>query len=164
MDWLQTSAENCTVRRTLDIVGEKWTLLILRDTVNGVRRFDDLRRHIGVSETILADRLRKLVGAGILERRPYREPGRRTRWEYRVTPRGWELWPVLIALMQWGDRYTADPEGPPLNATHHGCGAPLRAVVECAQGHGPLGPREAEVQPGPSARPFQEAAADLPVH
>ncbi|MFF9779960.1 winged helix-turn-helix transcriptional regulator [Streptomyces sp. NPDC013978] len=152
MRWLETSAENCTVHRTLDLVGEKWSLLLVRDAMNGVRRFDDFRRHVGLSEAVLADRLRKLVAAGILETAAYREPGSRTRHEYRLTRKGWDLWPAMIALKQWGDRYTADPEGPPLEVSHADCGDPVRAVVLCEEGHGPLTPREARTRPGPSAR------------
>lgn len=152
MTWLETSTENCTVRRTLDLVGEKWSLLVLRDAMNGVRRFDDFRRHMGLSEAVLADRLRKLVAAGILDTVPYREPGSRTRHEYRLTSKGWDLWPAVIALKQWGDRYTADPEGPPLEVQHRDCDEPVEAVVVCAGGHGALTPWQAYTQPGPSAR------------
>ncbi|WP_037682525.1 helix-turn-helix domain-containing protein [Streptomyces griseus] len=154
MRWLETSTENCTVHRTLDLIGEKWSLLLIRDAMNGVRRFDDFRRHVGLSEAVLADRLRKLVAAGILETVAYREPGSRTRHEYRLTGKGWELWPAMIALKQWGDRYTADPQGPPLEVHHVECGEPLRAVVLCTEGHGPLTPREARTRPGPSAQPL----------
>ncbi len=153
MRWLETSTANCTVQRTLDLVGEKWSLLLLRDAMNGVRRFDDFRRHVGLSEAVLADRLRKLVAAGILETVAYREPGSRTRHEYRLTRKGWDLWPAMIALKQWGDQYTADPEGPPLAVHHAECGEGVRAVVVCADGHGPLTPHQAGIRPGPSARP-----------
>lgn len=152
MTWLETSTENCTVQRTLDLVGEKWSLLVLRDAMNGVRRFDDFRRHVGLSESVLADRLRKLVAAGILDTVPYNEPGSRTRHEYRLTRKGWELWPAMIALKQWGDRHAADPEGPPLEVTHADCGAPVETVVVCSAGHGALVPPEARTRPGPSAK------------
>jgi DNA-binding HxlR family transcriptional regulator len=152
MTWLETSTENCTVQRTLELVGEKWSLLVVRDAMNGVRRFDDFRRHVGLSEAVLADRLRKLVAAGLLRTVPYREPGSRTRYEYRLTPKGWDLWPAMLALKQWGDRYTADPEGPPLDVVHRDCGEPVTTVVVCAACHGPLTPREAAARPGASAR------------
>ncbi|MFE7775176.1 winged helix-turn-helix transcriptional regulator [Streptomyces sp. NPDC057445] len=154
MTWLETTTENCTIQRTLDLIGEKWSLLILRDAMNGVRRFDDFRRHMGLSDAVLADRLRKLVGAGVLETAPYREPGSRTRHEYRLTRKGWDLWPAMIALKQWGDQYTADPEGPPLEVLHRECGEPAEAVVLCAAGHGPLAPGQACTRPGASARPM----------
>ena len=158
MTWLDTSTENCTVQRTLDLIGEKWSMLVLRDAMNGVRRFDDFRRHVGLSESVLADRLRKLVAAGILDTVPYSEPGSRTRHEYRLTRKGWELWPVMIALKQWGDRYTADPEGPPLEVVHADCGERVRAAVVCGAGHGELIPPEARTRPGPSARRADPAA------
>ncbi|MFE1794654.1 winged helix-turn-helix transcriptional regulator [Streptomyces sp. NPDC059517] len=153
MEWVEVSTENCTVQRTLDVIGEKWSLLVLRDAMNGVRRFDDFRRHIGLSDAVLADRLRKLVGAGILDSVPYQESGRRTRNEYRLTKKGWDLWPVMLALKGWGDRYTADPEGPPLDVFHADCGEPVHTVVTCGHGHGPLRPQEARTRPGPAARP-----------
>lgn len=146
------STENCSIQRALDVLGEKWTLLILRDAVNGVRRFDDFHRHLGLSEAVLADRLRKLCQAGVLETRPYQEPGRRTRREYRLTTKGWDLYPALIALMQWGDKYAADAEGPPLEVLHRECGAPAEAVVHCSREHRPLTPRDVEARPGPAAR------------
>ncbi|MFD4690868.1 winged helix-turn-helix transcriptional regulator [Streptomyces sp. NPDC058463] len=145
MEWLETSTENCPVQRTLDIVGEKWTLLILRDAANGVRRFDDFHQHVGLSEAVLSDRLRKLTAAGIMRTVPYREPGRRTRQEYRLTRKGWELWPVLVALRQWGETYAVDPEGPVLDLRHSACGAPVRVVVECATEHLALDPSDVEV-------------------
>ncbi|MFJ9723834.1 winged helix-turn-helix transcriptional regulator [Streptomyces sp. NPDC101209] len=152
MKWLEMSTENCPVQRTLDLVGEKWTLLLLRDAFNGVRRFDDFRRHVGLSEAVLADRLRKLVAAGVLRTVPYQEQGSRTRNEYRLTPKGRDLWPVLVALRQWGETYVGDPEGPTLDIRHRECGTPVRVVVECPQEHTPLSPTEVTVTPGPGAR------------
>ncbi|MEU9735138.1 helix-turn-helix domain-containing protein [Streptomyces sp. NPDC048002] len=152
MEWLEISTENCPVQRTLDLVGEKWTLLILRDAVNGVRRFDEFHRHIGLSEAVLSDRLRKLTASGVLTTVPYREPGSRSRNEYRLTRKGWDLWPVLIALRQWGETHAADPEGPVLDVRHTDCGGQVRVVVECAEEHAALAPREVSVRPGPGAR------------
>ncbi|MGY0064667.1 winged helix-turn-helix transcriptional regulator [Streptomyces sp. LZ34] len=155
MDWREVDTEDCSIRRALEVVGEKWTLLILRDAVNGVRRFDDFHRHVGLSQAVLADRLRKLVASGILRSTPYQEPGRRTRHEYRMTRKGWDLWPVLVALMQWGDAYAAGPDGPPLRLRHEGCGAPVRAAVVCCAEETPVTPRQVAVEPGhaASARP-----------
>ncbi|WP_328875979.1 helix-turn-helix transcriptional regulator [Streptomyces sp. NBC_00287] len=152
MEWLDVSTDNCPVQRTLDVVGEKWTLLILRDAANGVRRFDDFRRHIGLSDAVLSDRLRKLTAAGILTTVPYREPGSRARNEYRLTRKGWDLWPVLVALRQWGETYDPDPSGPVLDMRHADCGAPVHVVVECAEEHVALAPREVAAKPGPGAR------------
>lgn len=153
MKWLEMSTENCTVQRTLDVVGEKWTLLILRDAFNGVRRFDGFHRHMGLSEAVLAGRLRKLVAAGVLRTVPYQEQGSRTRQEYRLTRKGRDLWPVLVALRQWGETYVGDAEGPVLDIRHSDCGAPVRVVVECSGEHAALTPAEVTVLPGPAARP-----------
>ncbi len=152
MEWLETSTDNCPVQRTLDVIGEKWTLLILRDAVNGVRRFDDFHRHIGLSEAVLSDRLRKLTAAGILKTVPYQEPGSRPRNEYRLTHKGWDLWPVLMALTQWGETYTLGPDGPPLDIRHTDCDAPVRVVVQCSTEHTTLTPREVTARPGKGAR------------
>ena len=152
MEWLETSTENCPVQRTLDVVGEKWTLLILRDAVNGVRRFDDFHRHLGLSEAVLSNRLRKLTTAGILNTVPYQEPGSRPRNEYRLTRKGWDLWPVLMALTQWGEAYTLGPEGPVLDIRHTDCDTPVRVVVECSTEHTTLSPAEVTARPGPGAR------------
>jgi len=153
MKWLEVSTENCTVQRTLDLVGEKWTFLILRDAFVGVRRFDDFRRHVGLSEAVLAGRLRKLVEAGILNMVPYQEQGSRTRHEYRLTPKGRDLWPVLVALRQWGETHVANPEGPVLEVRHSECDAPVHVVVECSCEHLALTPTEVTVTAGPAARP-----------
>src|SRR5688572_5693720 len=152
MEWLEASTENCPVQRTLDVIGEKWTLLILRDAVNGVRRFDDFHRHIGLSEAVLSDRLRKLTAAGILKTVPYQEPGSRSRNEYRLTRKGWDLWPVLMALTQWGETYALGPEGPVLDVRHTECDAPVRVVVECSAEHSTLTPREVTARLGTGAR------------
>jgi len=152
MEWLEVDTGLCPVQRTLDVVGEKWTFLILRDAVHGVRRFDEFRRHLGVSEAVLSGRLRKLVDSGILRTEAYQEPGARGRFEYRLTRKGWDLWPVLIALRQWGDAYAGEEAGAVLDLRHRECGGEVRVVVECADGHGELGPREVSARPGPGAR------------
>jgi DNA-binding HxlR family transcriptional regulator len=150
--WLEISTHNCSIQRTLALVGEKWTLLIIRDAMNGVRRFDDFRRHVGLSEPVLADRLRKLVAAGILETRPYRAEGQRARLEYQLTDKGLDLHPALVALMQWGDRYLAGPDGPAIEILHRDCGAPVRAVVECTGDHLEVGPHTSRIRTLRAAR------------
>lgn len=152
MDWLDYDTENCSIRRTLEVVGEKWSLLLLREAFNGVRRFDQIRDHTGISDAVLADRLRKLVAAGVLEVGTYRDPGSRARREYRLTEAGLDLYPVLLSLRRWGDRHRVDPEGPSVVVTHRDCGAAIDAVVECADGHRITAPREGRVAPGPAAR------------
>jgi DNA-binding HxlR family transcriptional regulator len=150
LDWREFDSELCSIQRTLALIGEKWTILIIRDAANGIRRFDDFRKHTGVSEAVLSDRLRNLVARGILETREYREPGQRRRHEYRLTARGWDLFPVLIALMQWGDAHLDGEQ--PWQVRHRGCEAPVRAEVRCTSDGERLTPRDTEVVPGPGVR------------
>jgi len=138
------SAANCSVARALEVVGTRSTFLLLREAFFGTRRFDDFRRRVGVTEAVAAARLRELVEEGLLARRPYQEPGQRTRQEYRLTAKGRQLFPVLIAIMDWGDRYLADPDGPPVRIWHAQCGSEVHAEVRCAQGH-PVPLRECRV-------------------
>lgn len=123
------SSLHCSIARTLDVVGERWTLLVLRDAFNGVRRFEDFAARLPIARNILTDRLQTLVEHGILRRDPYQE--RPARYEYRLTPKGMELYPVLIALLQWGDRHLAGEDGPPLDVLHRDCGHPVTAAVLC---------------------------------
>lgn len=138
---------SCSIRRSLEVVGERWTLLVLREAFNGVRRFEQLQERVGCARNLLSARLATLVEHGVLERVPYREPGRRERHEYRLTEKGVELFPILIALMDWGDKWATEDHGPPVVVRHRGCGAEVTAEVRCAQGHGPLTARETYGEP-----------------
>ena len=158
LQWLEYDTHNCSIQRTLEVIGEKWTILVLREAFNGVRRFDQIRNHVGVSDPILSDRLHKLVAQGVLEASPYREPGRRTRNEYRLTQKGRDLYPVMIALLRWGDRYQADSAGPSVEVTHRDCGAPVEAMVQCARGHRLDSATDGQVAAGPGARFVQREA------
>jgi DNA-binding HxlR family transcriptional regulator len=146
------SAEDCSIARTLESVGEKWTLLILRESFFGVRRFEDIQRGVGCARNLLSARLGKLVEQGILRREPYREPGRRQRYEYRLTDKGRELFPIVIALMDWGDRWATAPGGPPDEDSHRGCDAPVHADLSCAHGHTGLTARDTYPVVGEAAR------------
>ena len=106
-------SDTCSIARTLALIGDRWTLLVLRDVVNGVGRFDELAGHLGIARNILSGRLARLEQAGLVERTAYREPGARERHAYRLTGPGRELVPILLAFMAWGDRHLAGPEGPP---------------------------------------------------
>jgi DNA-binding HxlR family transcriptional regulator len=156
LDW---STENCTVGRTMTILGERWTFVVLREVFNGVRRFDDVRRHTRIPRQVLSSRLALLVEQDVLRREPYQDPGERVRHEYRLTAKGFDLYPVLVAIAEWGDRYLADPEGPPVEFTHRDCGSTVRSVLECGKGHRVERPREVVTRPGPGARPFAVSAA-----
>lgn len=149
---LDFAAANCSVAATLAIVGEKWTLLVLREAFYGLRRFDDILQGVGCAKNLLAERLRRLVEHGVLEQVPYREPGQRERHEYRLTERGLELFPILVALMQWGDRWLVGKAGAPVLLEHHDCGAKIRAELRCTAGHGPLSARDSRPRPGPGAK------------
>ena len=120
--------------RALDVVSSRSALLILREAFYGTARFDDFAQRTGISEPVAAARLAELVEDGLLAKEPYREPGQRTRLAYRLTDKGAELFPVLIALMEWGDRWLA-PDGAPVVLTHRDCGDPVHIELRCAAGH-----------------------------
>lgn len=128
-------SDRCSIDRTVGIVGTRSAILLLREASYGTTRFDDFVKRIGITDKVAAARLGELVDAGLLERTPYQEPGKRTRYEYVLTPAGAELLPVLLALMQWGDRHLAGADGAPLALSHTGCGAPISVEVRCAAGH-----------------------------
>ena len=125
----------CSIARTVDLVGDRWTVLVLRDLFNGVRRFDDLRDHLGISRHVLTSRLAGLVDAGLVERRPYREAGSRERLEYALTTAGRDLRSVLTALMDYGDAHLATGAGPPMQVRHRDCGAAVHTRLVCDEGH-----------------------------
>jgi DNA-binding HxlR family transcriptional regulator len=122
-------AEDCSIARTLEVIGDRWTMLILRDAFRGVRRFDDLQRDLGIARNILTDRLQKLVDRGVLSKNPYQS--RPVRYEYRLTPKGRDLSPALVALMRWGDKWLAEDGRPPLVLTHKRCGEPVDQSFIC---------------------------------
>nr|MDT0656496.1 helix-turn-helix domain-containing protein [Micromonospora sp. DSM 115978] len=154
LDW---SVDNCTIARAMAILGERWTVVVLREVFNGVRRFDDMRERTGVPRQVLTNRLATLVDEGLLRREPYREPGARSRHEYRLTAKGLDLWPVLVAVLEWGDRYLADPGGSPLTTAHRDCGARVGVVLRCDAGHDVGSVREVLPRLGPGARPRDPA-------
>jgi DNA-binding HxlR family transcriptional regulator len=126
--------------------------VVLREVFNGIRRFDDMRVRTGVPRQVLANRLATLVEHDVLRRVPYREPGSRVRHEYRLTPKGFDIYPILITMIAWGNRYLAEPQGPPLRFVHRDCGAPVAAEVHCSAGHRVDDNREVVPRPGPGAR------------
>lgn len=150
---LAFSTENCTVGRTMEILGERWTVVVLREVFNGIRRFEDIRRHTAIPRQVLTNRLALLVEHDILRRAPYQPPGSRQRHEYRLTAKGMDLYPIMVAIAQWGDRYVADPEGPPVEFRHRDCGARMGLVLTCQEGHQVDEPREVVPVPGPGATP-----------
>jgi DNA-binding HxlR family transcriptional regulator len=138
--------QNCSIARTLEVVGERWTLLVLRDAFLGVRRFDDFQRDLGVARNVLAERLSRLVDQGLLEKRRYQE--RPERFEYRLTQKGRDLWPVIHALASWGDEHAA-PAGPPRLFLHRDCGGRVSDRRLCEKCGAELDVRDVEVRDGP---------------
>ena len=123
------SQQVCSVAATLEVVGDPWTLLILRDAFAGVRRFEQWQEQLGVARNVLAARLKSLVEHGVLERRPYSE--RPPRWDYVLTPKGRDLFGVLVTMAQWGDRHVYGPSGGPVQYVHQRCGRPFSPVLVC---------------------------------
>jgi DNA-binding HxlR family transcriptional regulator len=146
------AGQRCSVARTLEVVGERWTLLILRDAFLGVRRFDDFQRSLGIARNVLNTRLQRLVDAGVLERRRYQE--RPERFEYRLTEMGLDLWPAIVALMNFGDRHLIGDEGPPMLVEHRDCGGRVTDFGTCESCGAQLTAREVR-----ALRPAQAGAA-----
>jgi DNA-binding HxlR family transcriptional regulator len=119
---------SCSIARTLEVIGDRWTMLILRDAFRGVRRFDAFQRDLGIARNLLTDRLTKLVEHGVLEKQLYQDHP--PRYEYRLTRKGIDLSPALVALMRWGDKWLADGE-PPVSLLHDRCGEPLDQAFVC---------------------------------
>ena len=147
---------NCSVARTLELIGERWTVLVLREAFLGRRRFDEMAAELGVARNILTARLARLVEEGVLEKVPYRERPRR--FEYRLTEKGVDLWPVLVSLLQYGDRYYA-PHGPPLVLTHKTDGGAVDGHRCCERCGAKLTARDVRAQPGPGAISAEAPAA-----
>jgi DNA-binding HxlR family transcriptional regulator len=140
------SEMDCSVAQCLEVIGEWWSMLIVRDAFLGVTRFEEFQRRLGISRNILQQRLSKLVDAGILVRVPYSEHPPRV--DYRLTEKGRDLWPVLTTMRQWGDMYAA-PSGPPIQVTHTACGSSAPATLVCGACGDPVGPWEVRAAPGP---------------
>lgn len=149
---LDYDTANCTIGAALAVIGERWTFLVLREAFSGVRRFDDMQRRTNAPRQVLSDRLARLVSEQMLRKVPYREVGQRTRSEYRLTEKGLALFPLLVALLEWGNQYAVSPAGPTLELTHRNCGAPVGLRLSCAAGHPVPSAREVTPVPGPGAR------------
>lgn len=149
MKWEEIGELRCSVARTLSVVGDRWTLLILRDAFLGARRFEDFTRSLGLTRHRLSERLKKLVDHGILERRLYQE--RPARHEYRLTQKGVDLYPVLIALVGWGDRWMADAQGPPVRYRHKTCGHVALPTLHCPDCREEVRARDITPLPQPGA-------------
>ena len=149
---LDYDTANCSIGAAVGIIGERQTFLVLPEAFNGVRRFDDMQRRAAAPRQVLSSRLGRLVDEGILRKVPYQEPGQRPRSEYRLTEKGIELFPVIAALLAWGDKYAGAPDGPAVQLTHRDCGAAVGLQLACADGHVLASAREITPVPGPGAR------------
>ena len=147
---------DCSVAQCLEVVGEWWSMLVIRDAFLGITRFDEFQRRLGISRNILRDRLGKLVEAGVFVRVPYSEHPPRD--DYRLTEKGRDLWPILTTMRQWGDRYAA-PSGPPLQVVHTSCQERSEAVLVCGTCGETLGSRDVTVVQGAG----RESSGLLPV-
>jgi DNA-binding HxlR family transcriptional regulator len=137
--------DRCSIAMTLDVIGTRSAILLLREAFYGVTRFDDFVRRVGITEAVTAKRLKELVETGVLEKRPYQEQGKRTRHEYVLTEKGNALLPVIIGLMQWGDTYL-QADGGPLSVVSAETGEPVRVQV-CPSSIEPLEPQGLVVRP-----------------
>ncbi|MGF6884031.1 DNA-binding HxlR family transcriptional regulator [Nocardia sp. GAS34] len=138
----------CSIARTLDVIGEPWSPLILRDVWVGINRFDQLQADLGISRKVLTERLNHLVDHGVLERHPYDQ---RPRYEYRLTPKGIELVDMLMVMTRWGDKWLAGAAGPPVLYRHHTCGQVSAPEMRCAHCGEPMHADNIDTLPGPGA-------------
>ncbi|MGH3151543.1 MAG: winged helix-turn-helix transcriptional regulator [Streptosporangiaceae bacterium] len=149
---LDYDSANCAIGAAVGIIGERQTFLVLREAFNGVRRFDDMQRRTAMPRQVLSQRLARLVTQGLLRKVPYQESGQRSRDEYRLTGKGLDLYPVLVSLMEWGDKHAVGPAGPQVELRHRDCGKPVRLQLSCRAGHVLESAREVTPVPGPGAR------------
>ncbi len=144
MKWNELLSENCSLARSLAVVGDRWTLLVLRDAFLRVRRFDDFQARLGIARRVLAERLAILADHGVLEKVALQE--RPTRYEYRLTKKGLALYPVILSLVHWGDAYYAGSEGPPVHHRHNTCGHRFRSVMTCSECGEALSARDVAIE------------------
>ncbi len=152
--------QTCSIAGALEVIGERWSLLIVRNVFLGLRRFDEMQANLGIARNVLQTRLTRLLEQGVLEKRLYQEHP--PRYEYRLTEKGLDLWPTMVALMQWGDLYTPSSGGPAVVLEHRGCGGAVDEHRLCEACGAKLAVRDARAVPGPGAAPdhplFRRAA------
>jgi DNA-binding HxlR family transcriptional regulator len=139
----------CSIARTLDVIGEPWSPLILRDIFVGMNRFEQIQQDLGISRKVLTERLKWLVESGVLERHAYSQ--RPPRHEYRLTTKGTELCDLLLVMVRWGDRWLAGEAGPPVLYRHHACGRISHVELRCSECGEPMSATDIDVEPGPGA-------------
>lgn len=131
MKWDKIGNQPCSIARALAVVGDRWTMLILRNAFMGIRRFDDFHANLGVTRHLLSDRLKRLVEEGVLKKVPYED--RQQRFEYRLTEKGRDFYPILLGLIQWGDKWMDQGLGAPLDYIHQDCGKKFTPVMVCSE-------------------------------
>jgi len=150
MRWKEIDTMKCSVARTLSVIGDRWTILIIRDVFLGLRRFELIQRDLGLTPHRLSDRLRGLVRDGILTRVAYEK--RPPRFEYRLTEKGIDLYPLIVVMMEWGDRWMAGRAGPPVELVHRTCGHSIKPELTCPSCKSKIEPREMSAQAGPALK------------
>jgi DNA-binding HxlR family transcriptional regulator len=144
MKWTELPDQTCSVARSVAVIGDRWTLMILRDLFLGVRRFEAFEQRLGISRSIIAERLKKLTDEGVLRREAYQQNP--ARHEYRLTDKGLALHPVIMAIVHWGDVHYAGTDGPPLIHRHKACGCDFAPVQTCSECGEPVAARDVEVR------------------
>ena len=147
MRWSEIQHQKCSVARTLSVIGDRWTLMIIRDAFLRIRRFEHFQQSLGITRHSLSDRLKKLVDHGVFERVPYQQSP--LRMEYRLTPKGRGLHPIIMTMLHWGDEWMDDGNGPPVLHRHTGCGQHFTPVLSCSSCEQPIQPRDVVPEAGP---------------
>ena len=150
MRWEELEQQPCSLARTLSVVGDRWTLLVLRESFLGIRRFDEFEKRLGITRHVLAERLKKLVEAGVLDKVAYQQ--RPLREEYCLSAKGRDLYPAIMALVNWGDRHMSGAAGAPIRHIHRTCGRPMHGVLVCSDGGEPLVPRDVQLEEAPALK------------
>jgi len=150
MKWTETSDLPCSVARTLSVIGDRWTMLILRNAFMRMRRFEDFQSSLGLTRHLLSSRLKRLVDEGVLQKVPYQQAP--VRHEYVLTDKGKDLHPVMLALTHWGDTWMDQGKGPPMVFQHKACGHQMRPVLVCSECGEPVLPSQVVPQPGPGLK------------
>lgn len=148
MKWQDVGEQRCSVARTLSVIGDRWTMLVLRNAFMGVRRFDAFQHSLGVTRHVLSDRLKRLVEHDILQKVPYQD--RQERFEYRLTSKGRDLYPVILSLARWGDQWMDEGQGAPLQFVHKDCGKVFTPLLVCSECREPVHTRSVTPIAGPA--------------
>ncbi len=157
MRWNDLPKVSCSVARTMSVIGDRWTMLVLRDLFLGIRRFEDFEKRLGIARPVLSQRLKKLVEEGVLDRVRYEQ--RPARYEYRLTPKGRDLYPIIITLTNWGDKHMAGDAGPPVVTRHKPCGGFITPQLTCPDCGEPIQAKDMQAVPGPGAEATEHQPA-----